>query len=79
MEKRSGTDDKTLYVARDEGDRGSKAPFFVVYADTDRNRKYGWACGHCDSLDTAMDTMGRVVCNDCGNLRKPTEWDAAHE
>lgn len=79
MEERADPDGNTLYVAHDEGDRGSKGPFFVVYAAADRTRKYGWACGNCESLETAMDSMGRVVCNDCGNLRKPTEWDAAHE
>jgi len=26
-----------------------------------------------------MDTMGRIQCTECGNLRKPDEWDAAHE
>jgi len=70
---------ETVYVSRSEGDRGSKAPFFVAYVTPDRERKYGWLCGNCESLDTAMDTMGRIECTDCGNLRKPTEWDAAHE
>ncbi|WP_245626069.1 DUF5816 domain-containing protein, partial [Haloparvum sedimenti] len=39
----------------------------------------GFYCGNCGSLDTAMDTMGRIECNECGNIRKPEEWDAAHE
>jgi len=26
-----------------------------------------------------MDTMGRIQCTDCGNIKKPDEWDAAHE
>ncbi|MFB6211740.1 MAG: DUF5816 domain-containing protein, partial [Halobacteriales archaeon] len=36
-------------------------------------------CGNCETLNNAMDTMGRIVCNECGNTRKPEEWDAAHE
>lgn len=79
MDEVTTPDGQQVYVARNEGDRGSKAPFFVAYLSRDRSRKYGWACGHCESLDTAMDTMGRITCNECGNLRKPTEWDAAHE
>lgn len=79
MDTATTADGETVYVATDEGDRGSKGPFYVAYADRERERRYGWVCGHCDSLDTAMDPMGRVECGTCGNLRKPTEWDAAHE
>jgi hypothetical protein len=69
----------TVYVAPDEVERGSKGPFYVVYVTPDRETRWGYRCGNCDSLDTAMDTMGRVECNDCRNVRKPDEWDAAHE
>lgn len=79
MEQVEGPDGDSLYVATDEGDRGSIAPFYVAYRDPDRERRYGWRCGNCGSFDTAMDTMGRIACGECGNRRKPTEWDAAHE
>ncbi len=79
METVDGPDGGTLHVATDEGDRGSKAPFYVAYRDGERQRRYGWICGECWSLDAAMDTMGRIECGECGNQRKPTEWDAAHE
>ena len=69
----------TLYVARDETERGSDGPFYVLYRTTDRSARWGYLCGNCESPNTAMDTMGRIVCNDCPNQRKPTEWDAAHE
>lgn len=70
---------ETVYVDRETGERGSKAPFLIVYRDTHRDRRFGYLCGNCESLSTAMDTMGRIVCNECGNQRKPDEWDAAHE
>jgi Family of unknown function (DUF5816) len=70
---------ETLYVARDEAERGSDGPFYVVYRTTNRHDRWGYLCGNCGSPNTAMDTMGRIVCNDCPNQRKPTEWDAAHE
>ena len=79
MDAHTTPDGETVYVATDEGDRGSKAPFFVAYRTPDRERRYGWFCDSCESVDNAMDTMGRIQCNRCGNLRKPTEWDAAHE
>lgn len=69
----------TLYIARDETERGSEAPFFVVYSTEDRDERWGYFCGNCEGFDTAMDPMGRIVCTDCPNRRKPTEWDAAHE
>ncbi|KAB1193814.1 GNAT family acetyltransferase [Haloferax sp. MBLA0076] len=70
---------KTVYVAQDEVERGSKGPFYVVYATDDAENRWGFLCGNCDSFNTAMDTMGRIECNECGNVRKPDEWDAAHE
>lgn len=70
--------DRTVYVDRDEFEIGSVANFHVVYTDEERSGKYGYYCGNCDELANAMDAMGRVECNNCGNTRKPTRWDAAY-
>ncbi|NHN40641.1 GNAT family acetyltransferase [Halorubellus sp. JP-L1] len=79
MESRETDDGETVYVSTEEGDRGSKAPFMVAYRTADAEEKYGWFCANCSTFDNAMDSMGRIQCNECGNFRKPTEWDAAHE
>nr|WP_267639974.1 DUF5816 domain-containing protein [Haloarchaeobius amylolyticus] len=79
LEERVTEDGETVYVSQREGDRGSKAPFLVAYRTAEKERKYGYFCVNCETFDNAMDTMGRIQCNACGNLRKPTEWDAAHE
>ncbi|WP_255170730.1 DUF5816 domain-containing protein [Natrononativus amylolyticus] len=79
METMSTDDGRTVYVSETEGDRGSKAPFLVAYESLEGERRYGWFCANCESFDNAMDSMGRIQCNRCGNFRKPTEWDAAHE
>ena len=79
MDERPGPDGDTLYVATDEGERGAEGPFYVVYRDPDARRRWGYVCGNCDSLATAMDSMGRIECSECGNLKKPDVWDAAHE
>lgn len=68
-----------LFLDRSEAESGTEGPFFVVYLDADAAERWGFYCGHCDSTDTAMDTMGRIACNDCGNMKKPDEWDSAHE
>lgn len=79
MDERETLDGKTVYVTTDEGTRGTDGPFYVAYSDPGGNRRYGWYCGNCESFDNAMDTLGRIKCNECGNLRKATEWDPAHE
>jgi ribosomal protein S18 acetylase RimI-like enzyme len=71
-------DDRTVYVDHDNVERGSVAGFHVVYLDEDRDEKYGYYCSKCDSLANAMDAMGRIECDQCGNSRKPTRWDAAY-
>jgi ribosomal protein S18 acetylase RimI-like enzyme len=73
------TDDgEVVYLDGRDADMGSKGPFYVAYTDAERRARYGYYCGNCGTLDTAMDAMGRVQCNDCSNLRKPTRWDAAY-
>ena len=79
LQEQTTPDGETLYVAREEAISGSEAPFFVAYTDPDAGRRWGYACGNCGSFDNAMDTMGRLVCNDCSNVHKPAEWDDAHE
>jgi len=73
------TDDgEEVFLDTEDTDMGSKGSFVVVYSDRAFAERYGYYCGNCGTLDTAMDAMGRVQCNDCGNLRKPTRWDAAY-
>ena len=79
MDATTTADGETVYVSRDDGERGSKGPFFVVYGSESSEDRYGYLCGNCERIDNAMDPMGRIECNACGNIRKPTEWDAAHE
>ncbi len=72
--------DDGLYVNEEQVERGSKGPFLTAYTDPDfdEEHKYGYYCANCETLDNAMDTMGRVKCNECGNLRKATRWDATY-
>ncbi|MFB6129969.1 MAG: DUF5816 domain-containing protein [Salinigranum sp.] len=70
---------ESVVVDRGDAERGSKGAFYPVYRTGERRRRWGYRCGNCGSFDVAVDTMGRVVCNECDNLRKPDEWDAAHE
>ena len=49
----------------------------LVTAEGDR--RWGFFCSNCGTLDNAVDAMGRVHCNECSNRTKAEEWDAAHE
>jgi len=71
-------DGDTVFVAYDERERGSKAPFYAAYRTAEREARYGFYCANCGSLDASMDAMGRVECGDCGNKRKATRWDSAY-
>ncbi|WP_255169595.1 GNAT family N-acetyltransferase [Natrononativus amylolyticus] len=72
------SDGETLFVSYGEAARGSKAPFYTAYETDSGEERYGWFCGNCNSLDNAMDSMGRIECNACGNRRKATRWDASY-
>lgn len=78
VEPHETEDGETIYVAYREASVGSKGPLHVSYLDEDLERRYGWFCSVCESFDNAMDPSGRVVCNQCGNVRKATRWDAAY-
>ena len=67
-----------VYVDFEDRDIGSIGSFHRVYTDLGREERYGFFCGNCDSMATAMDAMGRIECSTCGNARKPTRWDAAY-
>lgn len=78
LTERRDTEVGPLWVAFDERERGSEAPFYAAYRDEGRTEKYGFYCANCETADTAMNTMGRVTCNNCGNERRETRWDAAY-
>lgn len=79
MDAETGPRGETLYVDSGDAERGTEGPFYVVYRDAERTRRWGYYCDRCGSFGTAMDSMGRIQCTDCGNLKKADEWDSAHE
>jgi len=68
----------TVYVNHDSTETGSIASFHVVYTERDGEEIYGYWCSQCETFANAMDPMGRIKCDTCGNARKPTRWDAAY-
>lgn len=72
------TPEGTMFVDFTDSDRGKLAPFYPIYRSEDGTRRYGWHCGNCGTVNNAMDSMGRIECNECGNVRKADRWDAAY-
>jgi septum site-determining protein MinD len=69
-------DGHRVYVAHDEGLRGTDGTFRPVYADADHEECVGWAC-RCGNVGLDTDPAGRLDCPDCGNTSRATRWDAA--
>ena len=71
-------DGQTVYLDHENQETGSVAPFYVVYTDEAGEDIWGYWCTKCDQPANAMDAMGRIQCDECGNARKPTRWDSAY-
>jgi ribosomal protein S18 acetylase RimI-like enzyme len=69
---------RTVYIDHDVTERGAVDAFHVVYTGEAGDDLYGYYCANCGSLANAMDAMGRIECDNCGNARKPTRWDSAY-
>lgn len=78
VDRIEGPDGGDLFVNFSEAERGVHAPFYPVFRTREFTDRYGWFCGNCESVDNTMDSMGRIVCNNCGNKRKATRWDASY-
>jgi ribosomal protein S18 acetylase RimI-like enzyme len=67
-----------VFVDFEVSERGSSAGFHPVFSEEESERRYGYYCENCNTLANAMDAMGRIECDNCGNTRKPKRWDAAY-
>lgn len=78
MTVQRSTPSTSLYVDTDDPETGTRGPFYPSYRTGRRERLYGWRCGNCGSDETAVDTMGRIHCEQCGNWHKPSRWDRGY-
>ncbi|RZV11725.1 ribosomal protein S18 acetylase RimI-like enzyme [Natrinema hispanicum] len=76
------TDDgTTAYIARDEPESGTAAPFFATYEDDTHTEQHGFYCANCGSLEVSMNNMDHLECNDCGNShaeRSEASYDGSY-
>lgn len=71
-------DDETRYVDTDEEVPGDDGRFFVVFSDPDHEEQYGYYCSNCGTFADSVDGHGRIVCEECGNVHRPDEWDSSY-
>jgi len=67
-----------LFVSYSDGERGTEAPFYPAYRDREFDERHGWYCSNCESTATAMDSSGRIACENCDNARAATRWDNSY-
>jgi ribosomal protein S18 acetylase RimI-like enzyme len=78
MEETTLEDGTTVYIDHENEETGSIGDFHVVYTERNGEDIYGYWCAECETFANAMDAMGRIQCDECGNARRPTRWDAAY-
>ena len=66
------------YVDPDDEIPGDQAPFYGVYEAADRDDRYGFYCSNCGTFTGSVDGLGTIVCEECGNVHRPDEWDASY-
>jgi hypothetical protein len=78
VERIETPDGETVFLDHETQETGSVAPFHVAYTDETGEDIWGYYCSNCEKPANAMDAMGRIQCDECGNARKPTRWDSAY-
>ena len=57
---------------------GTLGPFFEAYETRDADERYGYYCGACRTVTTQVDQQNRVICPECGNHHRPSDWDDSY-
>lgn len=74
-------------IDRETDFSGTLAPFYRLHeADGERpsddpaiaEKRIGFFCSQCGAIDVSADGMERLVCNECGNLHRPDDWDPSY-
>jgi len=57
---------------------GTQAPFVGVDGSASFEERVGFVCSQCGTTDVLMDELDRLECTECGNDRRPDDWDPAY-
>lgn len=70
------TEEGTFPVDQEETMSGSEGPFLRVTRDG--GELVGYYCGNCGNLVEAVGGLGRIECENCGNVHRADEWDDSY-
>lgn len=71
-------DGTTRFIDRSESVSGKKGEFVLVFETEQHEDRFGFYCVHCDSFTSSVDGLGKIVCEQCGNVHTPEEWDGSY-
>lgn len=71
-------DGQPRYIDPGESISGDEAPFLIVFETERRVERFGFYCTNCGSFTDSVDGNGKVVCENCGNVHNPDEWDDSY-
>lgn len=71
-------DGERRYIDPDESIPGDEAPFRNVYQEEQREERHGFYCTNCGSFADVVDGLGKIVCDTCGNVHRPDDWDSGY-
>ena len=71
-------DGETRFIDPEKAIAGDEGEFLLVFAEKDEDERMGFYCTNCGSISNLVDTDGKVVCESCGNVHNPDEWDESY-
>lgn len=71
-------DGETRFIDHEEPISGDEGPFLIVFETEEREDRFGFYCTNCGSFTDSVDGNGKVVCEACGNVHNPDEWDGSY-
>lgn len=77
-ERAEAPDGTEVFVNPEDPISGTLGQFFEVSESDDHAEVYGYYCGACRTVTTDVDQQERVVCPECGNRHRPSDWDDSY-
>lgn len=66
------------FIDSEESIAGIEGEFLIVFETEERENRYGFFCTNCGTFTDSVDGDGKVVCEECGNVHNPDEWDGSY-
>ncbi len=71
-------DGRSRFIDHRESISGDEGAFLFVFEDERREERFGFHCTNCGSFVDSVDGDGKVICESCGNVHNPEEWDGSY-